>query len=156
MKQMRMKKSVLGIGLGIALIAGVSYTSMAVAQQVSEPTQTERQALQEENQSQLETQGQSQSQPSVNVEQIKPQAEEQVKSIDREVGLELTAEQIDGLSEAMALFMIGQHEATSDEQLQSMANDYENQVNEILTDEQIKTIVEHSQEQEDKAGTEVQ
>jgi len=74
-----------------------------------------------------------------------PQARAQVNSINDEVGLELTQEQISGLSEAMALFMVGQYEATSDEQLKSMASEYEDQVNSVLTDEQKETIANHSE-----------
>lgn len=133
MKQM--KRNILGLGLGIALVAGVSHIAVAQTQQQA-PTQ------QQQGQSH---QGQIQTQPEVNVEDIMPQAEAQVNSIDQEVGLNLTEEQVAGLSEAMALFMVGQHEATSDEQLQSMASEYEDQVNSVLTDEQKETIANHSE-----------
>lgn len=126
MKQM--KKTILGLGLGFALVAGASQMAVAQTQQQAQPQQ-----------------GQVQTQPQVSTEDIMPQARAQVNSINDEVGLELTEEQVAGLSEAMALFMIGQYEATSDEQLQSMATEYENQVNSILTDEQKKTIANHSE-----------
>jgi len=122
-----MKKTILGLSLGFALVAGSSQMAIAQTQQQGQPQQ-----------------GQVQTQPQVNAEEIMPQARAQVNSINNEVGLELTEEQISGLSEAMALFMVGQHEATSDEQLQSMATEYENQVNSILTDEQKETIANHS------------
>lgn len=133
MKQM--KRNILGLGLGIALVAGVSHIAVA---------QTQQQAPTQQQQGQPH-QGQIQTQPEVNVEDIMPQAEAQVNSIDQEVGLNLTEEQVAGLSEAMALFMVGQHEATSDEQLQSMASEYEDQVNSVLTDEQKETIANHSE-----------
>jgi glucose/arabinose dehydrogenase len=133
MKQM--KRNILGLGLGIALVAGVSHIAVA---------QTQQQAPTQQQQGQPH-QGQIQIQPEVNVEDIMPQAEAQVNSIDQEVGLNLTEEQVAGLSEAMALFMVGQHEATSDEQLQSMASEYEDQVNSVLTDEQKETIANHSE-----------
>lgn len=126
MKQM--KRNILGLGLGIALVAGASQMAVAQTQQQGQPQQ-----------------GQVQTQPQVSTEDIMPQAEAQVNSIDKEVGLNLTEEQAAGLSEAMALFMVGQYEATSDEQLQSMATEYEDQVNSILTDEQKKTIANHSE-----------
>lgn len=126
MKQM--KKTILGLGLGFALVAGASQMAVAQTQQQAQPQQ-----------------GQVQTQPQVSTEDIMPQARAQVNSINDEVGLELTEEQISGLSEAMALFMVGQHKATSDEQLQSMATEYENQVNSILTDEQKETIANHSE-----------
>lgn len=134
MKQM--KKTILGIGLGFALVAGISHVAVAQTQQQA-PTQQQQQMQQQ--------QGQIQTQPQVSTEDIMIQARAQVNSINDEVGLELTEEQISGLSEAMALFMVGHHEATSDEQLQSMATEYENQVNSILTDEQKETIANHSE-----------
>lgn len=133
MKQM--KRNILGLGLGIALVAGVSHIAVA---------QTQQQAPTQQQQGQPQ-QGQIQTQPEVNVEDIMPQAEAQVNSIDQEVGLNLTEEQVAGLSEAMALFMVGQYEATSDAQLQSMASEYEDQVNSVLTDEQKETIANHSE-----------
>jgi hypothetical protein len=123
------KKSILGLGLGLAIVAGSSNIALAQTQQDS-----------------VQQQGQVQTQPQVDVQDILPQAKAQVETINNEVGLELTMEQIDGLSQAMALFMIGQYEATSDEQLQSMAAEYENQVNSILTNEQKETIANHSPE----------
>lgn len=132
MKQM--KRNILGLGLGVALVAGVSHIAVA---------QTQQQAPTQQQQGQPH-QGQIQTQPEVNVEDIMPQAEAQVNSIDQEVGLNLTEEQVAGLSEAMALFMVGQHKATSNEQLQSMASEYEDQVNSVLTDEQKETIANHS------------
>lgn len=126
MKQM--KKTILGISLGFALVAGASQMAVAQTQEQGQPQQ-----------------GQVQTQPQMSTEEIITQARIQVNSINDEVGLELTEEQISGLSEAMALFMVGQHEATSDEQLQSMATEYENQINSILTDEQKETIANHSE-----------
>lgn len=134
MKQM--KRNILGLGLGVVLVAGASHVAVAQTQQQA-PTQQQQQVQQH--------QGQVQTQPEVNVEDIIPQAEAQVNSIDNEVGLNLTEQQVSGLSEAMALFMVGQHQATSDEQLQSMASEYEDQVNSILTHEQKKTIANHSE-----------
>lgn len=139
MKQM--KRNILGLGLGIALVAGVSHVAIAQTQQQA-PNQQQQQMQQQQGQLQ---QDQIQTQPQVSTEDIMPQAEAQVNAIDKEVGLNLTEEQVSGLSEAMALFMVGQHEATSDEQLQSMATEYEDQVNSILTDEQKKTIANHSE-----------
>ena len=130
MKQM--KRNILGLGLGVALVVGISHVAVAQTQQQA-PNQ------QQQGQPQLQTQ------PEVNVEDIMPQAEAQVNSIDQEVGLNLTEEQVASLSEAMALFMVGQHKATSDEQLQSMASEYEDQVNSVLTDEQKETIANHSE-----------
>ena len=136
-----MKQNMIAMAIGVA-IAGMSLSAVA---QVPAEQQEYQQQGQPQMQEQQQPQGQVMQQQDVDFGAIQSQAEAQVNSIDNEVGLGLSSQQVEELSQAMAVFMVGQHSATSDQEVQGLAQEYEEQINSILTEEQKNIIAQHAQ-----------
>lgn len=131
MKQM--KKTM--IGLSVALIAGASHLAIAQTQQQS---QSQQQMQQQQQLQQVQQQ-------TVSVEEVLPQARTQVNAIDNQVGLNLSEDQVDQLSESMAGFMVAQYSAQSQDDLRRAGMAYEQTVNSVLTDEQKEAVANYNE-----------
>lgn len=125
--------------IGASIIATAFASPIAMAQ--SQDT------MSNSSQSVQSQQGQMQGQPQVRQSmptksQIKEVADQKVQQVDREYDLDLTSEQAQKLSESMTDFQLDQQNAENPKDIKEAAEKYEENVNNVFTDEQKEKIKE--------------